>query len=388
MSELYLMKLKSRNKTLKNPLGPLRKCLFLAIAASAPCSNPHVLHIHSGSAHDASLLSQKKSYFQRHLFFNYLSLILLLFFSETVVADNSSHQARQLINQMSQATRLLNYDGIFVYSRGERMDTMRIIHQATEDGEHERLVSLTGYAREVIRDQQSVTCIFPDNQAVMVEKSRPRQLLSGQLPEPVEKIVEHYDFLVAGKERVAGRSTQVVNIVPKDDYRYGYQLWIDEEAHLLLKSELKDSKGKLLEQIMFTQIEIKDSIPDHLLEPAITGTGYTWYNNASDEAPVNSGNSHWKVTWMPNGFKMQDHEKQVTLTGTAPIDHMVYTDGLAIVSVFVEKLNNDLDVMKGPSNLGGVNAFATLANGYQITAVGEVPQETVQLMANSVIQNK
>jgi len=340
MSELYLMKLKSRNSTLKNS------------------------------------------------FFKYLSLIFLLWLSETVVADNSSHQARQLINQMSQATRLLNYDGTFVYSRGERMDTMRIIHKATEDGERERLVSLTGHAREVIRDHQSVTCIFPDNQAVMVEKSRPRQLLSGQLPEPIEKIAEHYDFSVAGKERVAGRRTQVVSIVPKDDYRYGYQLWIDEEVQLLLKSELKNSKGKSLEQIMFTQIKIMDEIPDRLLEPAITGTGYTWYNNASDEAPVSSGNSHWKVTWMPNGFEMSDHEKQVTLTGTAPIDHMVYTDGLAIVSVFVEKLNNDPDIMEGASNLGGVNAFATLANGFQITAVGEVPQETVQLMANSVIQNR
>ena len=317
-----------------------------------------------------------------------LPLAYLLCYSATLTADNTSLQARQLINQMSQAARLLNYDGTFVYSRGDRMDTMRIIHKATDEGEHERLISLTGFAREVIRDNRSVTCIFPDNQAVMVEKSRPRQLLSGQLPEPIEKIAEFYDFSVAGIERVAGRSTQVVNILPVDDYRYGYQLWIDEGTQLLLKSELKDRQGKPLEQIMFTQIDIDSNVPDKLLEPEISGTGYTWYNNASDEAPVNSGNSDWKVTWMPKGFKMKDHEKQVTLTGTSPVDHMVYTDGLAIVSVFVERLNNDPDVMKGPSNLGGVNAFAVLANGYQITAVGEVPQETVQLMANSVTQNK
>ncbi len=321
-------------------------------------------------------------------FLNFSPLFFLLCFTGVVAADNSSEQARLLINQMSQATRLLNYDGTFVYSRGERMDTMRIIHKATDDGEQERLVSLTGHAREVIRDKNSVTCIFPDNQAVMVEKSRPRQLLSGQLPEPIEKIAEHYEFSITGKERVAGRNTQIVNIIPKDDYRYGYQLWIDEEVKLLLKSELKDSKGNPLEQIMFTQIEIKDSMPDSLLEPAITGTGYTWYNNASDEAPINSGTSRWKVTWMPNGFKMSDYVKQVTLTGSAPIDHMVYTDGLAIVSVFVEKLNDDPDIMKGASNLGGVNTFATLANGYQITAVGEVPQTTVQQMAKSVTQNK
>ena len=317
-----------------------------------------------------------------------LSIIIISSFTVAVADDDSSRQARQLINEMSIATRELNYDGIFVYRRGNRIDTMRLIHKADANGERERMVSLTGYAREVIRDGKSVTCIFPDDQAVMVEKSRPQKLLSVQLPEPIEKIADYYGFSMGGRDRVAGRSTRVVNIAPKDGYRYGYQLWIDEDVKLLLKSELKDDSGWPVEQILFTQLDVVEDIPEQSLMPAISGSGYTRYAGTSDDIPVHAGNGEWQVTRMPAGFAMSDHEKQAVVVSNMPVDHMVYTDGLAIVSVFVEKLENDPDAMHGPSRMGGVNAFAILSNGYQVTAVGEVPQKTVQLMANSVIQSR
>lgn len=302
--------------------------------------------------------------------------------------QDTSDNARQLINEMSRASRELNYDGVFVYRRDRLMDTMRLIHKADKNGEQERMVSLTGYAREVIRNNKSVTCIFPDNHAVMVEKSRPRKLLAAQLPEPIEKIADFYSFSIGGKDRVAGRNSLIVNIVPKDDFRYGYQIWIDDKSRLLLKSELKDNAGRPVEQILFTHLDVVDEIPAQLLKPAISGKGYTWYSDSSEEIPVMSGAHIWTVMDMPDGFSLSDYEKQSITDNTMPVEHMIYSDGLAMVSVFIEKIMNEPDRMQGASNMGGVNAFATYANGYQITAVGEVPQKTVQLMANSVIQNK
>jgi len=301
------------------------------------------------------------------------------------LAVDSSQQAASVINKMTLASKKLNYDGIFIYKRGPRMDTMRIIHKSGTNGESERLVSLTGIPREVIRNRDSITCIFPDNQAVMVNKSRPQNLLTTELlPAPIEKIAGFYTFSMAGKDRIAGRETHIVNIVPRDKYRYGYQLWIDGDTYLLLKSELKDSRGKILEQILFTQIDVMSDIPDHLLEPAISEKGYTWYNQMNESAPRQVNNHDWKVNWMPEGFKMSDQEKQLDMTGKMPVVQMVYTDGLAVVSVFVEKLQKDPEVMRGASRMGAVNVFALLNNGHQVTAVGEVPQKTVQLMATSV----
>jgi sigma-E factor negative regulatory protein RseB len=314
-----------------------------------------------------------------------LSVLIVVLSPVTTNAETKSGQsARALINNMSNAVRNLNYDGVFIYQRGGQMNTLRLIHKADDDGEIERLVSLTGSAREVIRNKQSVTCIFPDDQAVVVEKSRPRELLSSQLPKSTEKLAANYDFSIMGEDRIAGRLTWVVSIKPKDAYRYGYQFWIDQHNNFLLKSELRNRTGLLLEQIMFTQLEILDSVSDEMLKPSITGTGYTWHNNLDKNKQVNPEAGKWRVTWMPTGFSINNHEMYPMADNKNPVDHLVYSDGLAMVSIFIEKLEAAPEISSGLSKMGGVNTYARVANGYQVTAVGEVPQATVQRMANSV----
>lgn len=301
-----------------------------------------------------------------------------------VTAEPGIPSAENLINEMSNAVRNLNYDGVFIYQREGEMNTLRLIHKADKQGERERLVSLTGVAREVIRNDQSVTCIFPDDHAVVVQKSKPRDLLAAQLPKSIDNLIPYYDFAIIGQDRVAGKATWVVSIKPKDAYRYGYQFWVDKENKFLLKSELRNRTGLLLEQIMFTQLDILKDVSDSMLEPSVKGTGYTWYNNADDGKEMKPEKDAWQVSWMPSGFSKNDHELSPVADSKMPVDHLVYSDGLAIVSIFIEKLDTKHRVATGLSKMGSVNAFARVANGYQVTAVGEVPQATVQRMANSV----
>jgi len=316
-----------------------------------------------------------------------LPVFLLVLPLTTVNAETQAGlSAQTLINNMSHAVRNLNYDGIFIYQRGGQMNTLRLIHKAED--EVERLVSLTGSAREVIRNKDSVTCIFPDDQAVMVEKSRPRELLSSQLPESIDQLVNNYAFSILGEDRVAGRETWIVSIKPKDAYRYGYRFWIDQQTHFLLKSELKNRTGLLLEQVMFTQLKILDSIPDEMLKPSISGAGFTWHNNSKDVGELDADTGRWSVGWMPDGFTKNKHEMYPTADKKRPVDHMVYSDGLAMVSIFIEKMETGSGMSAGFSKMGGINTYAKTANGYQVTAVGEVPQATVQKMANSVTSNQ
>lgn len=321
---------------------------------------------------------------RRRLLLCLVSILMLLPFAVVHAQGKAVQSARTLINNMSNAVRNLNYDGVFIYQRGGQMNTLRLIHKADENGEIERLISLTGAAREVIRNKQSVTCFFPDDQAVMVEKSRPRQLLSSQLPQSMEKLISNYHFAIFGEDRIAGKLTWVVSIKPKDGYRYGYQFWIDQSSSLLLKSELRNRTGLLLEQIVFTQLDILDAIPDEMLKPSISGRGYTWYNNSEKGNTVVKTNTEWRVGWMPNGFTKNNQEVYPVADSKNPVNHMVYSDGLAMVSIFIEKLEVGHELTAGLSKMGGVNAYARIANGYQVTAVGEVPQATVQRMANSV----
>ncbi len=303
-----------------------------------------------------------------------------------IAVAGDEQEARRLLNEMTEAARSLNYDGIFVYQRGSQMDTMRIIHQAESGTERERLVSLTGHAREVIRNENSVTCIFPDEQSVMVEKSRPYKLLSSQLPQPVAELDDSYTFAVQGTDRVAGRDTRIVAIKPRDRFRYGYRLWLDQATGLMLRSELVNEEGKSLDQFIFTRIEIVYDIPDQQLEPTVTGTDYTWYEN-SDDSHGQMSSDNWQVDWMPNGFSISNSNDELLADSPRPVHHMVFSDGLALVSVFVEKASNNYGVLIGPSNVGAVNAFARQTDGHQVVVVGEVPLITVRQMANSVSHN-
>jgi sigma-E factor negative regulatory protein RseB len=310
---------------------------------------------------------------------------VLLFGSiSSAYSDDNRPDPQVLIDEMSKASRDLNYDGIFVYHLGKQIDTMRIIHKSGDDGIYERLVSLTGNAREVIRDKEQVKCFFPEDKMVVVDKSRLGKLISSYLPSPIKSISEFYSFELAGEDRVAGMEAWMVNIRPNDKYRYGYQIWIEKKSRLLLKSELKNQLGVTLEQIIFTQLEVLNDIDDALLRPSMSAEDFTWYNNVKKVSFKIDNEKQWKVTWIPVGFTMSEKEKELMITSPMPVEHFLYTDGLAMVSVYVEKLSQKPDINAGLSNFGGVNAYSTHVEGYQITAVGEVPKTTVTLMANSV----
>jgi len=316
--------------------------------------------------------------------FLFIFTLLYLGSIHAASANDSWPEPGMLLDEMSQSSRVLNYDGIFIYRHNKQIDTMRIIHKSSNAGVYERLISLTGNAREIIRDQEQVKCYFPETKTVVVDKSRLGKLISTYLPSPVKSISEYYDFEIAGEDRIADRETWIVNIRPKDKYRYGYQIWIGKKSRLLLKSEVKNQLGVTLEQIMFTQLNVLDDIDDVLLQPSMSTEDFIWYNNVKNVSFKIDNAKKWKVSSMPAGFMMSEQQKKSMMNSVEPIEHFVYTDGLATVSIYVEKLISQPDMKVGIFSFGGVNTYSTHTEGYQITAVGEVPKATVKLMASSV----
>lgn len=303
-----------------------------------------------------------------------------------IVAATETLSASELMQRMTTATEQLNYDGIFIYQRGKQIDAMRIMHKFDGQQERERLISLSGPEREVIRDGHRVTCLFADDREVRVEKSEPRDFLSVGLGEPIEHLTASYSFNIAGEDRVAGRLTTVITILPNEHNRYGYKLWIDDEFKLLLKSVILNRTGQALEQVQFVQITVSDELPDSLFNTEIEGAGFTWYTTSDPDNSANSvvETSGWTVRWLPAGFKMRNHKVQTMFESDMPVSHMVYSDGLAMVSVFVEKLMDKSKSIQGFSSMGAVNAFSRVAENYQITVVGEVPLPMVRQIASSV----
>ncbi len=316
-----------------------------------------------------------------------LALALGLVASGAVLAGGTDvDRVRVWLERMQAAGSRYSYDGTFVYVRGDEVSTMRLIHSVRDGRMRERLVSLDGNGREVIRTEDRVTCFLPDRKAVVVEKARPKGDFPPSFPTRIDDLVAYYDFAVdeACRDRVAGLATAKITISPRDGYRYGYHLWVDRRTGLLLKSHLLDERMRPVEKFMFTHLTYLDEVPEEWLEPGIKGDGFTWYRAEDPAGPGHLRQTReWVLTDVPPGYRLTMHGEHQPARASRMQEHLVLSDGLASVSVFIEPADDE-DNLMGGSRMGAVSAWGRVLNGYHVTVVGEVPLAAVRRIARAV----
>jgi sigma-E factor negative regulatory protein RseB len=295
-------------------------------------------------------------------------------------AQVNAMPAMDWVQKMSESMRNLNYRGNFVYLHEKQIESMSILHLKDDQGEKERLLSLNGEAREVIRDNKNLTCIWPSSRTVVIDYSRQNRFSPLLIPDDIASISLFYDLLLAGKDRIAGHQTVVVHISPKDQLRYGIKLWIEEESGLLVKSNLINEFDEVVEQVMFTNLEVLPDDHELTLDtmPEIDES-FTMVRYHQGEP---SSNMDWHLKEIPSGFREESVLKRKVSDTGLYVHQMVFTDGLASLSVFIEK--QSIPKHSGNTSMGAVNAFIRIVDGYSIIAIGEVPAVTVQKMAESV----
>ena len=312
-------------------------------------------------------------------------LAVLLLGAGLAGAAESSDDAEAWLRRMIDAVQSLDYEGTFVYLRGSRLESMRLVH--LNDGEHERerLLSLNGDAREVIRNEHAVTCIRSDTGEVFKGQPGTRRMFSALLASGLDDLKSHYAFASVGSYRVAERPAEVVAIIPRDAYRYGYRLYLDKHNALPLKTDLMDESGNPLEQIMFTSLHVGSDVDrGEIPSPIAEGHESTGPRESAEDPPAaQAPASRWRVAILPPGFSLTSQGRHGGASGK--IEHLVFSDGLASLSVYIEKLDPGAEVgLSGGSRMGPVSAFGTRVDGHQVTAVGEVPPATARLAAESV----
>jgi sigma-E factor negative regulatory protein RseB len=202
-----------------------------------------------------------------------LAVLLVSTSGLTSAIAAESAEAKLWLERMSQALATRNYDGKFFHLRGEQTETLRIIHRVDGGKISERLVSLDGSGREVIRNDSEVICYLPDRKLVLVEQRTGDGPLFGALPSYSEGLDEHYDIEAVKVSKLLGRKTQMITVKPKDEFRYGYNLWIDYETAMPLKTQLCDRDGQVIEEILFATIDLPERIPLASLQPETSAEG-------------------------------------------------------------------------------------------------------------------
>ncbi len=305
----------------------------------------------------------------------FLTLILCL----TLPLAHASNVGVDWLSRMVNSFDNLSYEGVFVHQEAGAMNSMRIRHGLIGGVAYESLEDLDGQRIEVIRVDDSVICVYKEKEDFDIGLvpntpfKRFKKLDEGRL-------VQTYDIRIADNhKRIASRQAVKLTLIPKDEYRYGHSFWVDKENGFLLKHDVLDNNGELLERIQFTSVNF---IPDLKAEDFSPKEGlHTQQFVKSDPDPVPN---RWQFEWLPQGFDLvwANARKMNDTTNM-----MLLSDGMSTVSVFVEESDRKRPqtLMNLGATIAGEKSIQVGDHTYLLTLVGEVPAQTIQRLMTAIM---
>jgi sigma-E factor negative regulatory protein RseB len=296
--------------------------------------------------------------------------------------------AAELLNRIHEAAQQQNYEGTFVYQRGAMVQSSRITHAAARgDGEYESLESLDGKPRKMLRHDDDMYTFVPERHLCVVEKRQNKDSFPALLATSGDQVLSVYDPKMLGTDRVAGVDSQVIELDPKDSYRFAYKLWADAKTGLLLRAQTLDPDGQVLEQLSFSQVRIGGPVDKAAIANGIRNTA-GWTIVRPPVQPVDMEAQGWQLTPNIPGFrKIRELRRPMASREEGqppiPVDQAVFSDGIAAISIFVEPVEKN-SRKEGAGSTGATHVLVKRRGDFWITLLGEVPQATLQQFASTI----
>lgn len=285
-------------------------------------------------------------------------------------------EVQDLLGRLAAAERQQSFQGTFIYERNGSFSTHAVWHRVEEGGEvRERLLQLDGPAQEVLKVDGQAQCVTG---ALADQVSEGQAWPARQLA--VEQLSNWYDMRVVGQSRIANRPAVVLVLAPKDQHRYGFELHLDRDTGLPLKSLLLNERGQLLERFQFAQLDTSAPV-DNAMQPSSSCRPVRF--RAADSMAEGA----WRSDWLPPGFTLTTAQVRRVPSADEPVTYLMYGDGLARFSVFLEPLKGRV-VEDARSQLGPTVAvsrrMSTDSGDVMVTVVGEIPLGTAERIALSM----
>lgn len=269
-----------------------------------------------------------------------------------------------------------SYRGTMAFSvNGGVVSSSRIVHLSLGDQVFERVEALDGQMHRIYRRDETVHSVWPNKKVVVVEQHAAAPGLVATRRQVDPRVLESYTLAIKGSSVVAGHGVRVLMLEPKDDLRFAQRLLADEASGLMLRADVLDAAGRVLESSGFTEVEI-----GLRLEPAAVLEGMSPAGYKKLPSPRES------VDWWGEGWRLKAQIPGFHLVGCVrrPVPaagreghalQAVYSDGLSFVSVFVEPWRGQ---ESGDGALGATHTRMQRIGDHWITAMGDVPPRTLE----------
>jgi len=320
---------------------------------------------------------------QRHLIASAFVAIGSLF-TGAIDAKAQELEPHDWLNKMASAVQTTNYEGTVIRLQNGKVEALKVVHMVTDGVIRERVVIQEGNGLEIIRNGNEVQCILPDKKSVLVEEWNDQSTLFSTLPSSDIRFGSEYDVSIVREERVAGRKAVLLAIRPHDEYRFGHRIWLDIATGFPLQTSLLSDDGDAVEQVKFADISLDSEILASSLAPSVSTEDFRWFTQPQ-RAITKAIDSPWRSDNLPPGFRVVSTHEEELPGRDSPVIHILFSDGLANVSVFIEPAKEKKIARR--SRVGASNSFSIENAGFQVTAVGEVPAVTVEQIASSMQPN-
>lgn len=294
----------------------------------------------------------------------------------TAVTGGQEMSLQQWIDRLHEASRRRAYTGTFVVSDGVQIATSRIWHVCDGTQQFERIETLTGAPRITLRRNDEVTTIAPDLRWVRKEKREALRLFPDLTRAPGQQIGSWYGVRTQGQDRVAGVDAVVVDFVPKDTLRYAYRIWSEKQTGLVVKLQTRDNTGQVVEQVAFTELQLDAPLRAEALQQPLEfakdfQVSRPMLRKTTPEA------EGWHLKAAVPGFQSMSCQTRETEARQTPVVQWVFSDGLASVSLFLETFDPQRHTKEGSGAAGATHTLSRRLGDYWVTALGEVPVETL-----------
>lgn len=304
--------------------------------------------------------------------------------TDGIVADRS---VNDWLMRMHEASRRRAYVGTFVVSAGDSMSSARIWHVCDGEQQVERVESLTGAPRSTFRRNDQVMTFLPERRVVVAEKRESMGLFPNLLQSSDSSIAQFYRIKVAGHERVAGFEADVLQLRPEDSWRFGYRVWVEKKTGLVIKLQTVDGDGHVLEQAAFSELQL--DVPVSMAKlTRMMGNTQGYHVEKPDMVKTTAMAEGWVLKSAVPGFSpMSCYRRSVGASANVHQEstlQWVFSDGLASVSVFVEAFDARRHGQPGSTVMGATHTLTRRTGDWWLTAVGEVPEQTLAAFAQGL----
>lgn len=288
------------------------------------------------------------------------------------------------LQRSAASARQATYSGTVMHVQGERTTTSRITHVFVSGSEHERIESLDGPRREIVRRDDQLQCYFPDAKTIRIDRRVTARFFPSLVGGPAEAIAENYKLALGNVERVLGQDCQWIHLDPKDTLRYAQRLCAELGTGLLLRAKTLGAKQQVLEQYGFTDLRVGRDVSRSEVKSSFLPQSKDWKRDVQPPDEPRPGSTGWTIGAPPPGFRLVGEMQRTLPNRPLPVTQLVLSDGFATMSVFVEPMSNPPRAVEATSEDGALSVFVRPMGDHLVTVLGEVPPAAAQQVGRSV----